>query len=143
LLYVVPDTLSRDEEERIRAEVRARLEDLEAQRQRRAGRDEDGRRREELERERERRRIIREEEERFFRERGYRRFVDRAGNVRWLSPDQVEKRNIEIERRRRRSRTKRIQRAVERLNLKVIGLATGALVVTALVLYFIFSYKRF
>jgi hypothetical protein len=142
-VLAVPDALSPQEEKRIRAEVRARLEDLEAKRLRRAGREDDRKRQEELERERERRRIIREEEERFFREKSYRRFVDRAGNVRWLSPEQVEKRKVEIDKRRRRSRASRIRKVAERLNLRVVGLAAGALAVTALVLYFIFSYKRF
>lgn len=55
------------------------------------------------------REIERDEEERFYRERGYRRFVDRRGNTRWLSPDQAarweEERAVQHRRRRSLGRT--------------------------------------
>lgn len=51
------------------------------------------------------REIEREEEERFYSERGYRRFVDRSGNMRWLSPEQAGRWEEERALHQRRRRT--------------------------------------
>lgn len=123
--------LSPEEIEELRARVRAELEAEEARRQRYV-------------REREPRtsaramrirQIEREEEERFYRERGYRRFVDRAGHVRWLSPEQAQRWEEERQKRRRRSRSLsgRVSTPKAR-QLLATGIMVGALTLFALFL---------
>lgn len=82
--------------------------------------------------------IEREEEEQFYRERGYRRFVDRAGNARWLSPEQAarweEERALQQKRRRKLGRRFASRKARQ---VVVIAAAGITLVLFALFLAFL------
>jgi hypothetical protein len=84
------------------------------------------------------REIEREEEEKFYAERGYRRFLDRAGNARWLSPEQAarwEEERVLQQRRRRRIGHRLASRKTRKV---VIFLVAGVtLVLFALFLAFL------
>ncbi|MBN1425771.1 hypothetical protein JXA88_14560 [Candidatus Fermentibacteria bacterium] len=76
------------------------------------------------------REIEQEEEERFYQERGYRRFVDRSGNVRWLSPEQASRWEEEraLHQRRRRAISYRLaSRKTRRLIVIAVAGVTLAL----------------
>ncbi len=126
--------LSEEELAELRARVRRELEAEEEERlkaSRRHGAAESRR----LARIRE---IEREEEERFYRERGYRRFVDRAGNVRWLSPEQAARWEQERALQHRRRRSVRRKLTSRRARQALVMVAAGiTLLLFALLLAFL------
>jgi hypothetical protein len=117
--------LSEEEIEELRARVRKQLAEEEAKR-------DEARARAAIDRSvrtRRVREIEQDEEERFYRERGYRRFIDRAGNAKWLNPEQYARWEEERARQLRRKRDPRYHmRAKSVRKTVVIIVAVGALI---------------
>lgn len=80
------------------------------------------------------REIEQEEEERFYRERGYRRFVDRAGNAKWLNPEQSARWEEERARQQRRKRDPRYHMRGSKVRKIIVVIVA----VVALILLMIF-----
>ena len=118
--------LSPEEEQRIREEIRTKLEQtLEAKQRERELRD---RKRREQVSERERQRIFEEEERKFYKARGLQRYINRYGEVEWLTPEEIrERRLVGKERYRIRRKKKRIQRWMAVGRVFVLVLVIGGL----------------
>ena len=118
------------EEQLLRDEVRNRLEAQEVESVVRAPQQTPARASHE---QMERRRIIREEEDRFFAERGLRRYRNHRGEVEWLSEEDIRRRKQRRGSRRRRSWWKRLKRYIADRSLSnvVSGLVVLSIFTTA------------
>ncbi len=130
------EVLPEEEIQGLRARIRRELEEEqqreeEAQRQRQAlpsGR---------AQRVRE---IEKEEEERCYTERGYRRFVDRVGTVKWLSPEQYAKWEEEKVKHQQRRHDPRHHLGSRKVRKTVILVMAGLAIV--LLMYFLAQLRR-
>lgn len=123
--------LNPEEEKRFREEIRKKLEERE-KREREQKKNAEENKQKQLE-ERLRARIKEEEEEKFFTERGYVKYVNRYGEVEWRTPQEIEKRKESRRKRRSSSRRRKLKR--KRVLLINTALAAGVIFV------FIFLYK--
>jgi hypothetical protein len=99
--------LTPDEEKRLREQIRSELRERERRMTESKQKEETGRQKN-LE-SRIRQQIVEEEEERYFTERGYVKYVNRYGGAEWLTPEEAEKRQS-----RRRNKKKSPGRRVKR-----------------------------
>ncbi len=125
--------LTPEEEKKLREEIRKKLEEKE-KKLREAKTREEFERQKKLE-ERIRARIREEEEEKFYTEKGYVKYINRHGEVEWITPEEAEhrksrKRTKKASSRKKRYKRKRLLRMA--LNLGLIG--AGFLI-------FVFVYK--
>lgn len=127
--------LSQEEIEDLRARVRA---ELEAKEQKRLEQDE--KRDTNVLKQRIIREIEREEEERYYIERGYRRFVDKTGNVKWFSPEQYRK--WETERTRHQKRRKSLSYYLSGRKTRKTVILVLAGIVIVVIMYFLAELRR-
>ncbi|RMG67712.1 MAG: PEGA domain-containing protein [Calditrichaeota bacterium] len=121
--------LTPEEEKRLREEIRRKLEERERRMKQSQEKAEEERQRH-LE-ERLRARIREEEEERFFTERGYVKYINRYGEVEWLTPEEAEKRRGR-KRTRRTSSRRKMRRRRKLLTWGInVGMVLFALMVAA------------
>ncbi|NIS38533.1 hypothetical protein GWN26_14245, partial [Candidatus Saccharibacteria bacterium] len=122
--------LTPEEEKRLREEIREQLADRE-RRIRDSINKEEEERRKHIE-DRIRAQIREEEEEKFFTERGYVKYVNRHGGVEWLTPEEAEKR----QNKRRNKHKKSSSRYRSHRRKKIVQWATNiGIVVVALVVF--------
>lgn len=123
--------LTPEEEKKIREEIRKQLEEQE--KRLRAGKEqEDLQRRTRLEQQI-REKIKQEEEERFFTEKGYVKYINRYGETEWLTPEEAERRQNRIRSRKTSSRHKQHKRKrLIRLGVN-LGIVLGALFAFAII----------
>ncbi len=127
--------LTPEEEKRIREEIRKELETREARLRERQKKDQE-KRRESLE-SRIRQQIKEEEEERYFTERGYVKYVNHRGEVEWLSPEEADHRYS-----RRRTKKKSSHRGKQRRRKMIkYGVNLGILAVALGTFYFLYKYR--
>lgn len=116
--------LTPDEEKKLREQIRKELEERERRLQE-SREKEEGRRHETLEN-RFRQQIIEEEEERFFGERGYVKYVNRYGGTEWVTPEEAERRQN-----RRRSQKSSRRRSKKRRSLLLQWVVNGGMALFA------------
>jgi len=85
-------------------------------------------------------RIEREEEERYYTERGYRRFVDKTGNVKWFSPEQYRK--WETERTRHQQKRKSLSYYLSGRKTRKTVILVLAGIVIVVIMYFLAEIRR-
>ena len=122
--------LTPEEEKRLREQIRKELEERE-RRARESKQKEEEERQRRLE-ERLRLKIREEEEERFYTEKGYVKYINHRGGVEWITPEEARAR----EERRRKKTPSRHHRSYRRRKL-VRFLVNGALVLTALMVFMV------
>lgn len=121
--------LTPEEEQNLREEIRRDLEERE-HRMSESKEKEQVKRQQSLE-SRIRQQIFEEEEERYFTERGYIKYVNRYGGVEWLTPEEAEQRQE-----RRRSKKKSSGRRARRRNSLILKwLINGGIVIFALAVF--------
>jgi len=86
------------------------------------------------------REIEQDEEARFYSERGYRRFVDKVGNARWLSTEQYAKWEEERDRQQRRKRDPRYHMGSPKTRKIIVFAVSG--VALALLFFFLAVLRR-
>ncbi len=86
------------------------------------------------------REIEQDEEARLYSERGYRRFVDKVGNARWLSPEQFAKWEEERDRQQRRKRDPRYHMGSRKARKIIVFAISG--VALALLMFFLAVLRR-
>ncbi len=125
--------LTPEEEKRLREKIRKELEERE--RRIRESKEAEERERQRRFEERLRMQIREEEEERFYTERGYVKYINHRGGVEWITPEEAEQRK-----QRRRSR-KPMSRRAARKKRKMIQLAINASIVLIALFVFLYFYK--
>jgi len=126
--------LTPEEEKKIREEIRKNLEKREKKIKEEKEREQSDRQRH-LE-ERLLAKIREEEEEKYFSERGYTRYVSRYGEVEWLTPDEVHRRDNS--RRSKKSSSRRKSR--KRKQIIKVGINIGVVVIAAVVMMAILKF---
>ncbi len=118
--------LTFEEEKRLREEIRRKLEERLAREQKIKSKSEEARRRQ-LE-ERLRAKIREEEEEKFYTEHGYVKYINRHGEVEWLPKEEAERRRGS--RRKRRPSSHQLKKRRKRIKIMVnIGVVLGAILI--------------
>lgn len=127
--------LTQDEIRHLRERVRSELEAKEKQRTERLKAEDKNALKERMIKE-----IEREEEERYFIERGYRRFVDKTGNVKWFSPEQYVKWEAERTRHQKRRKSLSYYLSSRKTRKTVILVLAGIAIVV--IMYFLAELRR-
>ncbi len=127
--------LTPEEEKKLREEIRRKLEERE-RRMKQSQEKAEEERQKHLE-ERLRARIREEEEERFFTERGYVKYINRHGEVEWLTPEEAEKRRG----RKRTRRTSSRRKMRRRRQMLTWGINVGVVVMALVVAAFLYRYN--